>query len=247
MLSMAILLPIVGLAVGSFTGLVSLRLPVGRGVVSGRSACVCGRTLGPLDLLPVISFVLKRGLCDVCKEPIPRRYPLMELGCAGIGLWAALGQSTVLAAVVTALLGWQLLLLAVIDGENFWLPDVLTWPLALSGLVANSLIAPDRIVASCLGIAFGYASLALLRSIYRKIRGRQGLGGGDPFMFAAGGAWVGWMGLPTVLLWAAAAGLSVAFAIKVGGRNVTGATAFPFGVFLATGVWLTWFYGPFGL
>ncbi|MBD3835325.1 A24 family peptidase, partial [Brevundimonas sp.] len=73
------------------------------------------------------------------------------------------------------------------------------------------------------------------------------LGGGDPFLFAGAGAWVGWMGLPSVLLWACAAGLSVVFAQLVVRRRVSGGDRLPFGVFLAMGIWLTWLYGPLGL
>ncbi|PSJ20030.1 prepilin peptidase, partial [Halomonas sp. ND22Bw] len=70
---------------------------------------------------------------------------------------------------------------------------------------------------------------------------------GDPFLFAGAGAWVGWMGLPSVLLWACAVGLSLVFGILVVRRSVSGSEKLPFGVFLAVGIWLTWLYGPLGL
>jgi leader peptidase (prepilin peptidase)/N-methyltransferase len=149
--------------------------------------------------------------------------------------------------MLTGLLGWQLLLLAVVDGENFWLPDILTWPLAVSGLLA-AIILPDRgFVDAVIGAVAGFATLWLLGFAYRKTRGRQGLGGGDPFMLAGAGAWVGWIGLPSVLLWAALGGLSLVIARAVTGRKVTGADRLPFGVFLAIGTWLTWMLGPIGL
>ena len=64
---------------------------------------------------------------------------------------------------------------------------------------------------------------------------------------AAGGAWVGWIGLPSVLLWAALSGLSLTAARLLTGHAVSGADRLPFGVFLAIGVWLTWLLGPLGL
>ena len=75
----------------------------------------------------------------------------------------------------------------------------------------------------------------------------DGLGGGDPFLFAGAGAWVGWMGLPSVLLWACAVSLALVFVMLMGRRNVPLSQKLPFGVFLAVGIWMTWLYGPLGL
>lgn len=237
-----------GLLAGSFLGLVSLRLPAGEPIVAGRSRCGgCGRPIAPWRLIPVLSYLLSRGRCALCGAVIPRRYPLMEAACAAIGAVAALSQPSALAAVLTALLGWQLLLLAVVDGENFWLPDALTLPLLVTGLGAAALLADRALLDSVIGAAVGFAGLWLLGRLYRVTRGREGLGGGDPFLLAGGGAWVGWVGLPSVLLWSAVAGLSVVAARLLTGRAVSGADRLPFGVFLAIGIGLTWLLGPLGL
>jgi len=236
-----------GLIAGSFLGLVSVRLPAGEGVVAGRSRCGgCGRTLDARDLIPVVSYVVARGRCRRCEAPIPVRYPLMELGCAVIGAWAALSQPTPVAAALTALLGWQLLLIAIIDGEHFWLPDRLTLPLLATGLTAAALLDVPTLRDSLIGAAVGFAALWSLARAYRRLRGREGLGGGDPFLFAAIGAWTGWLGLPTVLIWASAAGLSLVAAQRLTGRGVSGGDRLPFGVFLAIGAWMTWLLGPLG-
>lgn len=180
-------------------------------------------------------------------RPSIRRLAGFSLAAAALGFWSGIALPSPVAAMLTGLLGWQLLLLAVVDGENFWLPDILTWPLAVSGLLA-AIILPDRgFVDAVIGAVAGFATLWLLAFAYRKTRGRQGLGGGDPFMLAGAGAWVGWIGLPSVLLWAALGGLSLVIARAVTGRKVTGADRLPFGVFLAIGTWLTWMLGPIGL
>ncbi len=70
---------------------------------------------------------------------------------------------------------------------------------------------------------------------------------GDPRLFAGAGAWVGWLGLPSVLAWASAAAFSVIAARLIVRRKISGADRLPFGVFLAAGLWLTWLYGPIGL
>lgn len=244
----ALILGGVGLIVGSFLGLVSLRLPRGEGVVGGRSRCDgCGAALAPWRLIPVVSYLLSRGRCTGCGAPIPRRYPLIELAAAGIGVWAGLAQAAPLDAALTALLGWQLLLIAVIDAEHFRLPDSLTLPLLATGGLAAVVLDQTAPLDAAIGAAVGFAGLWLLAFAYRRLRGRDGLGDGDPILLAAGGAWVGWIGLPSVLLWASAAGLSVVAARVLVGRKVSAGDRLPFGPCLAVGVWLTWLLGPLGL
>lgn len=194
-------------------------------------------------LAGVISLRLREGGASAARL----RAPLLALSGAAVGIWALGSQPSIIAAGLTALLGWQLLLIALVDGEHFWLPDQLTFPLAGTGFVAAALL--DRLVLadSIAGAAAGFGVLWLLARAYRRLRGREGLGGGDPFLLAAGGAWTGWAGLPSVLLWAAVAGLSVAGAVLVTRGRVSGSDRMPFGVFLAIGIWMTWLIGPLGL
>jgi leader peptidase (prepilin peptidase)/N-methyltransferase len=236
-----------GLLVGSFIGLVSLRLPQGEGVILGRSRCGgCDRRLAMQRLVPVFSYLITRGRCRDCDAVIPRRYPLIELACGAVGVWAALSQPDLLSAGLTALLGWQLILIAVVDAEHFWLPDALTLPLLSTGLIAAAL-PNGNLPGSIAGAVAGFAGLWLLAFFYRRVRGREGLGGGDPILLAAGGAWVGWTGLPSVLLWASAAALSLVVARLLTGRSVSGEDRLPFGPYLALGIWLTWLFGRLGL
>ena len=92
----------------------------------------------------------------------------------------------------------------------------------------------------------GFSGLWLDARLYRNVRKRDGLGGGDPYMLGAGGAWVGALALPTTLLWASAAGLSLIVAQLAVRRKVRATDRLPFGVFLAVGLWMTWLYGPLG-
>lgn len=246
----------VGLIVGSFLGLVSLRLPRDEDVVFGRSRCGgCGRTLKPWRMIPVLSWALSRGRCSDCGSEIPVRYPLSELGSSLIGVWAGLHSADFATALMTGVLGWNLLIIALVDAEHFWLPDQLTLPLFGGGLIAAVLLYsgglsaafPSALISPLIGAAVGFGGLWLLARLYRLVRGREGLGGGDPFLLGASGAWVGWTGLPSVLLWASAAGLSVVLAMLIVRRRVSATDRLPFGVFLSIGVWLTWLYGPLGL
>ena len=246
----------VGLIVGSFLGLVSLRLPRGEDVVFGRSRCGgCGRTLKPWRMIPLLSWALSRGRCSDCGSKIPLRYPLIELGSGLIGVWSGLSSGDFTLALMTGVLGWNLLIIALVDAEHFWLPDQLTLPLFVSGLIAAVLLYPgglnaafpSALIAPLIGALAGFGGLWLLARLYRVVRGREGLGSGDPFLLGASGAWVGWTGLPSVLLWASVAGLSVVLAMLIVRRRVSATDRLPFGVFLSIGVWLTWLYGPLGL
>ncbi|HEV2080862.1 MAG TPA: prepilin peptidase [Brevundimonas sp.] len=244
----AALLGGLGLVVGSFLALVSIRLPEGEGVVAGRSRCrACAAPIRPHHLVPVISWLTLRGRCADCRAPISARHPLIELAAAGVGIWAALVAPDPLLALVGAVLGWQLLLIAVIDAERFQMFDVLLIPLIVTGLVQGALSGWDVAVLRLLGAVLGFGLLWGIGFVYARVRGRTGLGDGDPILFAGSGAWVGAAGLPSVLLWAAVAGLSVVAARLLLRKAVRGDDRLPFGVFLAVGTWLVWLYGPIGL
>lgn len=233
-----------GLVAGSFIALVSSRLPHDEPIVMTRSRCrSCDARLEPRDLVPLLSFALSRGRCRHCQTPIPRRYPLIEITAAVIGALSAL-LAPEGAIVLTALFGWWLLLIAVIDLEHFWLPDQLTLPLALAGLVAALIFAPETLEARVWGLVAGAGVLALLAWLYEKIRRREGLGGGDPRLLGAIGAWLGWQALPLVLLIASLAGLSLWLARLIVRREGSLQDALPFGTFLALAAWVVWLWQP---
>jgi len=244
----ATLAPLIGLVVGSFVNLVAQRLPEGRSVAWARSrADCCEAVLSPRELIPVISWLIQRGRCRRCGSRLTVRHPLVELAGSGVGVWAALTSATLPELVFTTLLGWQLLLIALVDADELWLPDQLTFPLLASGLVA-AVWLPDRtLLEASLGVALGFTALWTIAGIYRRLRARDGLGGGDPILFGSVGAWVGWSGLPSVLLWASAAGLCWVLARRLAGRAVGPDEPLPFGPFIVAGGWLTWLYGPIGL
>ena len=245
---LTVLAGLTGLIVGSFLNLVATRLPKGESIAWDRSrADCCGTVLSARELVPVFSWLAQRGRCAHCGENVTARHPIIELAGAGIGVWAALASPTLIAGILTALLGWQLLLIALVDADELWLPDRLTLPLLASGLITATVLPERTLVAAILGAVFGFAVLWVVARTYRQLRAREGLGGGDPILFGAVGAWVGWIGLPSVLLWACAAGLSWIAARALVRRPVAQDEPLPFGPFIVIGGWLTWLYGPIGL
>jgi leader peptidase (prepilin peptidase)/N-methyltransferase len=178
-------------------------------------------------------------------RPTWRRWTAMGLASVLLGVWSGLAVDWPL-AVVGAPLAVALLLIAVIDAEHFWLPNILTLPLGAAGLAASAFIGPGSFVDHLIGAVLGFAVLAGLAALYKRLRGRDGLGGGDARLLAAIGAWVGWAGLPSVVVWASLAGLSWVLARIVARRAPSLDTALPYGTYLAIGAWLTWLYGPLG-
>ena len=161
-----------------------------------------------------------------------------------IGVWAALVMPALCRLGVTLALGWTLLVLGLVDLFAFRLPDILTLPLAVAGLLL-SLWLPDRDPLSHLiGAAAGFLVLYLIALIYRHTRAREGLGLGDAKLAAAAGAWLGWQALPSVVLIAcAAAFIWIGIGVALRGRTVL-TRQIAFGVPLCFAFWLVWLYGP---
>lgn len=234
--------------VGSFLATLAFRLPRGEPVSLGRSRCpACGATLGPVDLVPLFGWVLRRGHCNYCRAPIDPAYPLIEAGALGIAAWAVLSGLPGWQPVVVCALGWALLTLAATDLRHYLLPDALTLPLIPAGLLVAGVLPgwPVGLRDAAIGAVAGFAVIWGVGWFYRRLRGRDGIGLGDAKLLAAAGAWVGWQGLASVVLIAALAGIATALATAIRqGRRLDPATRLPFGVFLALGTWLVVLYGP---
>lgn len=229
-----------GLIVGSFVGALTTRWPEGRSIADGRSRCdSCAAVLGIADLIPVLSFVRLRGRCRVCRGSIPPVHLAAEMSCAMIGASAAVVAPPAF-ALAGAVFGWTLVALALLDLGALWLPDRLTLPLGVGGVAVAAAGLGPSLADSLIGGAAGYAALTLIAVAYRALRGRTGLGGGDPKLLGAIGAWLGWTMLPFVLLLASLAGLAMIALRKAKGESVARTDALAFGALLAVAAWPLW-------
>ena len=203
----------------------------------------CARRLPTPTLAPVIGWPLARGRCGHCAAALGITTPVIEFGALLVAVWAAavLDGWLVWAGCV---LGWALLALAAIDWRDLVLPDEATLPLIPAGIAVAYFVAPGLPVAHLIGAVAGFAVFVVVRWAYRRLRGREGLGLGDAKLLAAAGAWVGWVGLPSVVLIAAMAALAVALAQGLAGRRVGADQTVPFGSYLALATWIVWLYGP---
>lgn len=228
-----------GLIAGSFIATLAIRWPQGRGM-GGRSACDgCERVLAIRDLIPVLSWAFAGGKCRTCDARIDWRHPAIEALAALIGAVALFAQPGIEGAAV-ALFGWQLLALTAMDAEHFWLPNWLTGALAVSGIAFGAAGIGVDLSSRLIGGVAGFAALFAIGWIYKSVRGRAGLGGGDPKLLGAIGCWLGWQALPYVLVGASMAGLLVAFGMMARGKDVAATTRLPFGALMAVAAFPLW-------
>lgn len=232
-------LGVLGLIFGSFIATVALRWPQGRSAMQGRSACdSCGKALRAHELVPLLSFAIQRGRCRGCGGPIHPGHAVVELIAALIGVSAGLvapGWEGVWGAVF----GWLLLTLAALDLAAFWLPNVVTALLGVTGILSGIWFAPnlfDRLAGGVIGLVL----LWLVAFVYRRVRKRRGLGGGDAKMFGGIGLWLGASMLAPVLLGASVLGLVVALAMRASGREIGMTSRLPLGTLLAIAAFPAW-------
>ncbi len=271
---------LLGLAFGSFLNVCLSRWPQGESVIWPRSHCRnCGRTLAGWENIPVLSWIILGGRCRTCKAPIGWRYPLVELAIGA--LWAYRFWSST-AGIVASLFGvvpephfsfwyfvpvfgemlllWLLVGLAILDAENLWLPNFLTFPGIALGLVYATIfecltyhfdtgVRPARaflqsVIAACVSAGL----VLLIRWTYWLIRRREGIGLGDAKLMAMLGAWLGLSG--ALLSFAVGVVLGaifalVALAIPAARResNTWLAAKLPLGTFLCIGGIITVLWG----
>jgi leader peptidase (prepilin peptidase)/N-methyltransferase len=231
---------ILGAIIGSYLATILVRWPQGRSAVSGRSHCdACGRALGALELVPILSFAAARGRCRRCGARIDARHMLVEAAGGLVGLVAMIAHPLPMAGA-TLVFGLMLLVIAALDAEHQWLPDALTLPLIPLGLLAALAGWGPPLLDRAIGAVAGGALLWAIGWLYARLRGREGLGGGDPKLLAGIGAWVGVLHLPLVLLGAGLAGLVMAGVMRLRGRAVEATTRLPLGTLLALAAWPIW-------
>ncbi len=231
--------------IGSFLGVLVQRLPAGLPIAFARSECPdCAHHLSAADLVPLASWMVSGGRCRYCAAPLGLFYPGIEIAALGVALWAAASLPDAPLIWAGCLLGWSLLGAAVVDSRHLVLPDILVLPLIPAGIMLHAWLVPAAWVDHLAGALAGFALFAAIAWIYRGLRRREGLGLGDAKLLAAAGAWVGWIGLPSMILLGALFGLLTALLLRLAGREVGRATAFPFGPGLALAFWLVWLYGP---
>jgi leader peptidase (prepilin peptidase)/N-methyltransferase len=235
-----------GLAIGSFLNVVIYRVPQHLSIVTPRSACPnCHAPILERDNIPVVSWLLLKGRCRQCHNPISKRYPLVELACAALfgGAAAKFGFNWDLPAFLVLLA--SLLALASIDFERMLLPKLIVWPsVALVGtlLVLASALDHrwhDLLVAGICAAAWFLLFFAL------NFASPRYLGFGDVRLAPLLGLSLGWLGWEYVLLGFFVANLAGALVgvTLIAMKRMKRDQQIPYGVFLAFGTAFAIFTG----
>jgi leader peptidase (prepilin peptidase)/N-methyltransferase len=229
---------ILGCVIGSFANVCIHRLPWQHSLMLPPSHCPnCQQGLRPWHNVPIVSYVLLKGRCAYCHTAISWRYPFVEFLCGllYIVLYAHFGFS--IPGMIFTLLATSLLIVSFIDLAYRIIPDVITLPGIIAGLLASTLATPIGLGSALLGAVIG-GGLCLLIAIVS----RGGMGGGGIKLTAMSGACLGGQGvLVTIFLAALSGAVSGLFLllIKKKGRK----DALPFGPFLALGALLSLLWG----
>ncbi|MDQ6989396.1 MAG: A24 family peptidase [Mariprofundaceae bacterium] len=235
---------LIGLLFGSFANVCVHRIPLGESVVSPASHCPnCKQNIAWYDNIPVLSWLLLGRKCRFCALPIVWRYPFLEL-CMGL-TWATLAwcypptpypSLFLMQALLLVSLLWVLTL---IDLETFLLPDALTFP----GIVLGLLFAwqSGYVLDALIGAVAGYAVFWLVAWLFWRVTGREGMGQGDFKLLAMLGAFMGWQALPFVVLLSSVTGVVIgSIGLLLAKRGLR--AEIPYGPYLAAAglIWFFW-------
>jgi leader peptidase (prepilin peptidase)/N-methyltransferase len=234
-----------GLIIGSFLNAVIYRLPRKISIISPRSFCPHCQAKIPFYLnIPVLSFLILRGKCRNCGQPISWQYPLIELLTAGSFVLCLHFFSFTLYALSAMLFIALLICLAAIDLRHMILPDEITLAGAILFLLYG-LINPNLTFLDCfLSAVISALIFLIIYFFYLKVRKIEGLGFGDIKMMLFLGAFLGHRKLVLAIFMASFSGLLVGlFFIIFRKKNLR--MALPFGSFLSLGSYISLFWSDY--
>ncbi len=260
---------IIGACVGSFLNVVIHRVPNEQSIIFPNSACPnCHSAIKPYDNLPILSWLMLRGKCRNCRNPISPRYPAVEL----------------LTALLFALVYWRIgfdwlmpvgliftatmIALIFIDAENMILPDVINYPLLVFALLVRVLFPifvsaeyfadlkifpltyfqsyPVWLVSlfgAILGGLVGGGSLWLVGELWKRLRGVDAMGLGDVKMMFAVGALLGWRLTLLSIFLGAFSGAIIGIFLLSRQKEKDMQMQIPFGIFLGIGSLIALLFG----
>lgn len=234
---------LLGCCLGSFLNVCIYRLPLNLSIIFPNSFCPsCKSPIRPYDNIPLFSFFILKGKCRNCGAKISWRYPLVEalMGMITLALFIRLGLSPLFFSFLA--FSAALLVITFIDLDHRIIPDVISLPGIVIGVILALTGISVSIKSSLIGLLAGGGSLFIVAYIYEAITKREGMGGGDVKLLAMIGAWLGWQAVLFTLFFASLLGTIIGgtvMLIQKEGRYY----AIPFGPFLALAALAYIFFG----
>jgi leader peptidase (prepilin peptidase)/N-methyltransferase len=248
----------VGAVIGSFLNVVIHRLPREESIVFPNSRCPkCGAAIGPLDNIPVLSYVILGGKCRSCRAPISARYPAVEFLTALLFALVTWHDGLTFALPFNLIFVSALLALVFIDAEHMILPNAITYPGIVFVLVARVAIPylvgepyfddlqslatgpvaglplwAASLVGALIGALAGGGTLWLMGWLWEKFRGVEAMGLGDVKMMFMVGAFLGWRLTVLTIFLAVLSGSLTGIVLMLKQRERNMQMMLPFGVFL---------------
>ena len=211
-----------GAVLASFSGVLADRLPLAMGIRTGRpdptvtlltpSRCgACGTRLSVTALVPVLGWLFYRGRCFSCGASVPWVYPATEAIAACLSAAFALHFGPTASGVWSLLILWGCVAISWIDWNDHWVPDSLSIPLLLAGLVASpfehSVLLRNEALVLC------WVVLWAISLLVGASKGVDAMSGGDLVLAGMGGVWLGLPLAPAFLLLASL--IYIAYAIPL--------------------------------
>jgi len=245
-MSFLVVVAVFGLVIGSFLNVCIFRIPRNISIVFPSSRCPsCNHPIRAWDNIPVISYLILGGRCRHCRAKISLQYPFVEALNAFFYIAVFWRYGFGWGSAVYAMFCSSLLVITFVDLEFQIIPDRITLPGIVIGIVAGSLLMPDPFLrtallgykASVIGLLSGGGFFYLV-----AVLSRGGMGGGDIKMMAMVGALMGWKTVMlTTFLGSLTGSLVGIFLMIFRGRGRK--AKIPFGPFLALGAVITLFFG----
>jgi leader peptidase (prepilin peptidase)/N-methyltransferase len=232
------LILLMGLIIGSFLNVCIDRIPQGKSVIYPPSHCEsCGKSLKPIELIPLISYLLLRGRCRHCGTSLSWRYPGLELLTGFIFFLVYYFTPLGVRLLPYLTLSSILIVISFIDLDHFRIPSSLILTGLFAGIISNTIWPFIDFFDAFLGFITGGGILLFIALV-----SKGGMGGGDVKLGAMIGFFLGWkQALLTIFIGAIfAATVGVIFII---GKKRSRKEAIPFGPFLSLGALISLIWG----
>lgn len=208
-----------------------------------RSHCPkCQQQIAFWENIPILSFILLRGKCHHCQQPISLRYPIVEILTTILSMLVVWKFALTLKTIAILFLVWLLIIQAFIDLEHTIIPDELTIPAIWLGLLNNCYLTFCPPIDAIIGAICGYLILWIIYWTFKLCTGKEGMGYGDFKLLAMLGAWLGWQLLPLIIIISSILGSIVGISL-IFSKNKNFNSAIPFGPYLAIAGFIALLYG----
>ena len=231
---------------GSFANVCIYRLPLDKGVVSGRSYCPkCKKQITWKDNIPIISYFLLNGKCRKCKKQISSQYALVEFLSILFFTIIYFLYGITLTTLLLMILSLSFIIIFFIDLKHFIIPNEITFSMMALGFLKsfdpnlNSLF--PNYINSLIGGLLGYGIIWSIIYFYKQVRKKEGMGLGDAKLFAVIGFWFGWLAIPFIIfLSSVIALLSVVPSLLKNSKSMS--SQIPFGPYIIIGTLVYLFF-----